>query len=65
MSTPSACIKSSTALDNDLLIEFTSGKTYQFNGMAHHADSLARASSPGTYFNVVIRAECPRGSLTE
>lgn len=55
----SSCIKS---FGTDLLVEFSSGKMYTYEGMASHAGPLGAAPSAGKYFNSQVRPRC-RGSL--
>jgi len=55
----SSCIKSAVAVDDDLLIEFTSGRTYQYPCTSRSAaEDLARgintAQSPGRYYHAYI-----------
>lgn len=62
MSKTSSVIKNAVAMGDDLVIEFTSGKVYSYEGMAPHVGSLLAADSRGTYFNANVRPSC-RGSL--
>lgn len=51
----SSCIKDVTACDGDMILEFHSGKTYQFAGAGSHVGPLLAAPSAGRYFNANVK----------
>ena len=52
---PSSVVKSSITDGSDLIVEFTSGKSYRYAGAGHLQSQLEGAESQGRFLNAQVK----------